>query len=262
MRAALTLILGLLTPCRGLAHDESSWCRNGHKLWNYCCAASCGTCGGNKCEAKPGGAANCCTARIRESGRVCGKPPCRASTRLAAKILALANISDGQRPARPRKGTDYPPVNTTHMVSQLNHAFPALPQHASGAPITTRARVAHVIPVATCKDTCGTLSEAGLHAIRAMRAESNANHSIGMGMGERRKGLRTGRRDCLACPHVRQPRSQKRRSIFGRKKRRLHVPPRWVAQKGSVGGIVSCMRCTLSTCAAGALELWLLASVA
>lgn len=49
-------------------------------IWTefYCCPESCGRCGGSKCSSLEGGANNCCTNKIRKSGRICGRhpPPC------------------------------------------------------------------------------------------------------------------------------------------------------------------------------------------
>ncbi|MBM4354462.1 MAG: hypothetical protein FJ109_11835 [Deltaproteobacteria bacterium] len=43
-----------------------------------CCPASCGVCGGKGCGALPGGASNCCSSTILESGKKCSSkpPPC------------------------------------------------------------------------------------------------------------------------------------------------------------------------------------------
>ena len=46
----------------------------------FCCASSCGTCGGPDCRKRPGGGANCCTGQITAE-QVCGvsgrMAPCR-----------------------------------------------------------------------------------------------------------------------------------------------------------------------------------------
>ena len=46
----------------------------------YCCASSCGTCGGSNCSGRSGGADACCTQNIKESGEMCennaGAAPC------------------------------------------------------------------------------------------------------------------------------------------------------------------------------------------
>jgi hypothetical protein len=46
----------------------------------YCCALSCGTCGGGGCSSRPGGFSSCCTAGIDASGALCSgsMPPCKA----------------------------------------------------------------------------------------------------------------------------------------------------------------------------------------
>eukprot|EP00240_Pyramimonas_obovata_P013990 CAMPEP_0118949608 /NCGR_PEP_ID=MMETSP1169-20130426/49952_1 /TAXON_ID=36882 /ORGANISM="Pyramimonas obovata, Strain CCMP722" /LENGTH=216 /DNA_ID=CAMNT_0006896283 /DNA_START=142 /DNA_END=789 /DNA_ORIENTATION=+ len=48
--------------------------RNPH----VCCAATCGRCGGENCQARPGGAEACCGGRINSNRRMCsqGNPPC------------------------------------------------------------------------------------------------------------------------------------------------------------------------------------------
>lgn len=57
--------LGSRSPC------TSKWCCGGYKSKSYCCAASCGGCGGSGCKNLPGGAENCCTGNIKSSGVLC-----------------------------------------------------------------------------------------------------------------------------------------------------------------------------------------------
>ena len=49
------------------------FCKDGVLSTNgeFCCAASCGSCGGSGCSQRPGGAEACCTGRIQDSGRSC-----------------------------------------------------------------------------------------------------------------------------------------------------------------------------------------------
>jgi len=53
-------------------------CLTGVPGGTVCCAASCGTCGGTGCSARPGGAEACCTGPIVEAGQSCASagPPC------------------------------------------------------------------------------------------------------------------------------------------------------------------------------------------
>ena len=53
-------------------------CEGGIAEGDVCCAARCGECGGAGCGGRPGGADECCTGRVRESGRGCAfaEPPC------------------------------------------------------------------------------------------------------------------------------------------------------------------------------------------
>ena len=59
------------------------WCPGGvlSSSKDVCCPAACGSCGGSKCYTRPGGAENCCAAKIAKGGAICspGKagPPCR-----------------------------------------------------------------------------------------------------------------------------------------------------------------------------------------
>lgn len=46
-------------------------CAKGIASGLSCCKAACGTCGGTGCSSLPGGAADCCTGHIKESGRTC-----------------------------------------------------------------------------------------------------------------------------------------------------------------------------------------------
>jgi hypothetical protein len=53
-------------------------CRTGILSGNVCCAAGCGTCGGNGCGSRPGGAASCCGGTITTAALSCRThmPPC------------------------------------------------------------------------------------------------------------------------------------------------------------------------------------------
>ena len=53
-------------------------CANGIENNSACCPRSCGRCGGGGCRNLPGGADNCCTGRINDSGRSCNafQAPC------------------------------------------------------------------------------------------------------------------------------------------------------------------------------------------
>lgn len=43
---------------------------------NFCCAASCGSCGGHNCHKRPGGDTDCCTSKITTSCATSKKAPC------------------------------------------------------------------------------------------------------------------------------------------------------------------------------------------
>lgn len=49
-------------------------CQTGIRGGRYCCAASCGTCGGRGCQNRPGGGNSCCTNQLRRNGRRCTGP--------------------------------------------------------------------------------------------------------------------------------------------------------------------------------------------
>jgi len=49
-------------------------CQTGTRGGRYCCAASCGTCGGRGCQNRPGGGNSCCTNQLRRAGRRCTGP--------------------------------------------------------------------------------------------------------------------------------------------------------------------------------------------
>jgi hypothetical protein len=55
-------------------------CSHGIASGIVCCAASCGSCGGSGCQARPGGSSMCCLGRVRDSKVYCEengfKPPC------------------------------------------------------------------------------------------------------------------------------------------------------------------------------------------
>lgn len=52
----------------------AGWCSAGIANGNKCCAASCGSCGGSGCTGRPGGASQCCSGTIRNSGVTCSAP--------------------------------------------------------------------------------------------------------------------------------------------------------------------------------------------
>ena len=64
-------------PCQIPSGDTT--CCTGVSSGDFCCSASCGTCGGSGCSRRPGGAAACCTRSINSSGRSCTflPPPCK-----------------------------------------------------------------------------------------------------------------------------------------------------------------------------------------
>lgn len=41
-----------------------------------CCAGTCGSCGGDGCDERDGGASACCEGHITDKGETCGTPPC------------------------------------------------------------------------------------------------------------------------------------------------------------------------------------------
>ncbi len=53
-------------------------CSFGIRFREFCCAASCGTCGGSGCGTRQGGSSSCCTSNIQASGRSCSEnsAPC------------------------------------------------------------------------------------------------------------------------------------------------------------------------------------------
>ena len=66
-----------------LPKKDVSWemlCKDGiaNVADGVCCHKQCGGCGSASCGGLPGGARNCCSSKIKRSGRVCGEkePPC------------------------------------------------------------------------------------------------------------------------------------------------------------------------------------------
>ena len=60
---------GALADAPGAGGDAT--CSGGLAMGLACCANSCGSCGGEGCGGRPGGAAACCTGAILESGTSC-----------------------------------------------------------------------------------------------------------------------------------------------------------------------------------------------
>jgi len=51
--------------------EPEALCINGVTKDSYCCPVECGTCGGSQCGIRPGGETQCCTNKIRDSGKEC-----------------------------------------------------------------------------------------------------------------------------------------------------------------------------------------------
>lgn len=65
-----------------------------------CCAASCGTCGGDGCTSRPGGADMCCGDNLGAANQMCGDPACvfhtnpREAEARANACKALGGVAD------------------------------------------------------------------------------------------------------------------------------------------------------------------------
>ena len=77
------------STCKDCVRKGSSWvrgkpnkdkyCKEGVPAEQYCCAKSCGECGGDGCEGRKGGKSGCCKEHIEMAGKYCedgNKPPC------------------------------------------------------------------------------------------------------------------------------------------------------------------------------------------
>lgn len=70
-------IINLLTERVNLSVSDPQ-CSSGIKSGNVCCPAACGSCGGDGCGSRPGGAKACCTNSIIVTSKSClkGEAPC------------------------------------------------------------------------------------------------------------------------------------------------------------------------------------------
>jgi len=55
--------------CKMPSEESTEWCADGVLSNNgeFCCAASCGSCGGSGCKDRPGGSAQCCTGKMDQT---------------------------------------------------------------------------------------------------------------------------------------------------------------------------------------------------
>jgi len=58
-----------------------------------CCSASCGTCGGDNCMSREGGAAACCADDIDSADVPCGSPPCLMETTAVQQFRVVPKVA-------------------------------------------------------------------------------------------------------------------------------------------------------------------------
>ena len=61
----------LATPRLEFLAAGDPTCANGIKASHFCCAKSCGKCGGKVCQKRPGGGSKCCFGKISAAGKNC-----------------------------------------------------------------------------------------------------------------------------------------------------------------------------------------------
>jgi len=95
--------------------DFKPWC-NGVSSGMYCCASSCGTCGGSQCGNRPGGSSNCCTSRIKDSGRYCdtNEAPCIKSVSQIANDKLKTQLNNVIKKMSEKNN------QIKHVVSEIN----------------------------------------------------------------------------------------------------------------------------------------------
>ena len=109
-------------------------CRTGIGYYNYCCAKSCGLCGGSRCRTRTGGSAGCCMSGIRASHLNCSTQG--PSTATGGCMLESTSC-----------------VDTLPVVApQVQHTCKYFHDHAKCAEPWIRS---------TCAKTCGTCSSTG-----------------------------------------------------------------------------------------------------
>ena len=59
-----------------------------------CCSGSCGTCGGDSCGLREGGATECCADDIDSSNVACGSPPCLMQTKEATEAAVQRHTAE------------------------------------------------------------------------------------------------------------------------------------------------------------------------
>eukprot|EP01083_Nonionella_stella_P133682 406453_1 len=75
-----SILFWLITLWFNSSCGQDPFCENGiaNSGKTYCCAASCGACGGSGCNSRPGGNTNCCQSKIVAAGKSCDEydAPC------------------------------------------------------------------------------------------------------------------------------------------------------------------------------------------
>jgi len=107
---------------------QGEMCQTGIRGGRYCCAASCGQCGGRGCQNRPGGGNRCCTNQMRRSGRRCTGPnmdgcmiPQNAGGNANARGMGKGKGMGMGRGPSPRPEPTIPPVdiNNAELVAEL-----------------------------------------------------------------------------------------------------------------------------------------------
>jgi len=96
--------------CKLPEEPQKVWCKNGilNPKNDTCCSASCGTCGGEGCGGRDGGASTCCVSHITdecgdEDSVVCKLPPLEAAKRIKAHAADhLQNLGGVQNLSAPQ----------------------------------------------------------------------------------------------------------------------------------------------------------------
>ena len=80
-------------------------CHTGIGYYNYCCAKSCGLCGGWHCDQRDGGAKACCTTNIRTDSMQCSTQG--PSTEFGGCMLASSSCADTLAQKNPSANCSY-----------------------------------------------------------------------------------------------------------------------------------------------------------
>lgn len=128
--------VAMLEVFADLSTNGSNWCEDGVRSGAVCCAASCGRCGGQSCQNRPGGPSKCCAGSMKRicadfADTVCRIPAAQTREELdqSASAAALGSVLISGLGVVARASTD--PVAARLLVNMARYTASRDPHHPS-----------------------------------------------------------------------------------------------------------------------------------